>query len=130
MTIIVVLLAIRAVRKGWKPIPFAVLFTLLIGLLGLSNLVLEAITDNAAKVNADEFYGITATGLGLALPAGGITWLLRKTRAPFIFMFVVTLMLLRVDVILVEAALGPFSDKVNEFWNWLYPEMKKWFESI
>lgn len=124
-------LTYKAVQKRWNQVVVAILLTALIGLLGLKQQVMEAINGTAAKANADELYGITGTGLGLALLTGILAWLFRaKSRALFILMLMVTLVLLNLDSSLVNAIRGPISTKVEESWNWFYPWIKDQIESI
>ena len=130
ITLIVGYLTVRAVQKKWNPVVLSVLFTALIGLLGLKKYVLEMINSTAQKVNADGFYGITGTGLGLALLTGILAWVLRGKRALFILFLVVTLVLLNIDQTLVEMIVGPISNRVQEAWDWFYPWIKEQFHKI
>ena len=129
--LVVIFLTYKAVQKKWNQVVVSILLTALIGLLGLKQQAMEAINGAAAKANADELYGITGTGLGLALLTALIAWFVRaKSRALFILMLVATLVLLNLDASLVNAIRGPISTKMADAWNWFIPWISEQIESI
>lgn len=131
MLLVVGLLTYLAVKKKWNQIAVGILLTALIGLTGMSGEALQAINGTAQKANADELYGITGTNLGLALLTGLLAWVARtRARGVFILMLVATLLILRIDAILVDAIRGDLGTQAKAVWNWFWPWIQEQFESI
>lgn len=130
-TIVIAWLTYKTVKKkDSSPVALSVLFTTLIGLLGAKKQVMEGITSTAEKANADGFYGITGTGLGLAVLTGLLAFALKKWKAPFVLMLVATFVLLNFDVILVDITLGPINSNIEKAWDWFYPWIQQKIEDI